>query len=300
MAWSSAATTTWLNRSLSWNSWRACAPWCAAGRRRLLKKLQVGDLVVDVVTHEVSRGGVSIDLSRTEFLLLEFLMKKAERVVKRRALLEAGWRFPQRVGNNTLDAFVRLLRLKVDRDHPEKRAAAARRYVAGDVGAGATGFAYRSHARVTRRVIFVRWYVIMRPPSKAPALTLEPYPDVPQKCFRPMPGELPTFPDNVQPGVADFTESVKRFQRLARRVVGRKFFLMGAKVESWVHSLGLWPFSAAAGFSISPLGLGSSSREDSRNNASLKHWGKRNARRGSAAALSRAGGERCPLFAPGR
>lgn len=84
------------------------------------QKLQVKDLVLDIVTHEVSRGDVPIELSRTEFLLLEFLMKNSERVVKRHALVEAGWGFSQRVGNNTLDAFVRLLRLKVDRGHPEK------------------------------------------------------------------------------------------------------------------------------------------------------------------------------------
>jgi DNA-binding response OmpR family regulator len=95
----------------------------ALARRRQegpAQKLQVRDLVLDTATHEVSRSGVRTDLSRTEFLILEFLMKNAERVVKRDELVEAGWGFSRRVGNNTLDAFVRLLRRKVDKGHTEK------------------------------------------------------------------------------------------------------------------------------------------------------------------------------------
>jgi DNA-binding response OmpR family regulator len=47
-------------------------------------------------------------------------MKNTDRVVKRQALLEAVWGFSTAVENNTLDAFIRLLRKKVDRGRSEK------------------------------------------------------------------------------------------------------------------------------------------------------------------------------------
>jgi DNA-binding response OmpR family regulator len=75
---------------------------------------------MDPTTHDVQRAGEPIELSRTEFLLLEFLMKNIGRVVKRQALLEAVWGWGNSVENNTLDAFIRLLRKKVDQGHPQK------------------------------------------------------------------------------------------------------------------------------------------------------------------------------------
>jgi DNA-binding response OmpR family regulator len=82
--------------------------------------LRVDDLVMDPATHDVHRAGEPIELSRTEFLLLEFLVKNTDRVVKRQALLEAVWGWGAYVENNTLDAFIRLLRKKVDQGHPRK------------------------------------------------------------------------------------------------------------------------------------------------------------------------------------
>jgi len=82
--------------------------------------LRVDDLVMDPVTHGVRRADEPIELSRTEFLLLEFLMKNTDRVVKREALLQAVWGWSNAVESNTLDAFIRLLRKKVDQGHPRK------------------------------------------------------------------------------------------------------------------------------------------------------------------------------------
>ncbi len=76
--------------------------------------LQVADLTLDASTHTVSRGGVNVSLTRTEFSLLEYLMRRAERVVTRQALIEGVWGTSRDVEDNTLDAFVKLLRQKVD------------------------------------------------------------------------------------------------------------------------------------------------------------------------------------------
>ena len=83
---------------------------------RLDNRLQVGDLILDPESREVSRAGVSISLTRTEYSLLERLMYRAGKVVPRRALIESVWGFHREIEENTLDAFVRLLRQKIDRE----------------------------------------------------------------------------------------------------------------------------------------------------------------------------------------
>jgi DNA-binding response OmpR family regulator len=74
-------------------------------------EVRVGDLVLDISTREVSRGGLRISLTRTEFGLLEQLMRNAGKVVSREILIASSGR---EMGQNTLDAFVRLLRNKID------------------------------------------------------------------------------------------------------------------------------------------------------------------------------------------
>jgi DNA-binding response OmpR family regulator len=76
--------------------------------------LQVQDLSLDPASREVSRGGRRIALTRTEYGLLELLIRRAGRVVAREHLIEAVWGFDSDVRGNTLDAFIRLLREKVD------------------------------------------------------------------------------------------------------------------------------------------------------------------------------------------
>jgi len=82
--------------------------------------LQVGDLILNPATHEVKRNGEEISLSRTEFRLLEFLMRRAGRVVPRNTIVHSVWNESDDVEENTLDAFISLLRNKVDRDRRVK------------------------------------------------------------------------------------------------------------------------------------------------------------------------------------
>jgi DNA-binding response OmpR family regulator len=76
--------------------------------------MTVGDLRLDTGAHEVERGADRIDLTRTEFSLLEFLMRRQTVVVTRNVLIEGVWGHDRDIEDNTLDAFVRLLRQKVD------------------------------------------------------------------------------------------------------------------------------------------------------------------------------------------
>ena len=82
--------------------------------------LQVGDLVLDPASHEVTRDGEAIPLSRTEYRLLEFLMRRAGRVVARNTIVHSVWDDNDDVEENTLDAFISLLRNKIDREHKVK------------------------------------------------------------------------------------------------------------------------------------------------------------------------------------
>jgi DNA-binding response OmpR family regulator len=79
-------------------------------------RVQVGDLILDPESREVSRAGIPISLTRTEYSLLERLIYRAGKVVPRHTLIESVWGFDREIEDNTLDAFVRLLRQKVDRE----------------------------------------------------------------------------------------------------------------------------------------------------------------------------------------
>ena len=77
-------------------------------------QLRIADLVLDPASREVQRGPDRLALTRTEYNLLERLMYRAGKVVPRRSLIEAVWGFDREIEENTLDAFMHLLRSKVD------------------------------------------------------------------------------------------------------------------------------------------------------------------------------------------
>ena len=77
-------------------------------------RLRFSDLAIDLETHEAWRGKGLLNLTRTEFSILECLMRSAGRVVTRQRLIESVWGPDREVGNNNLDVFMRFLRTKVD------------------------------------------------------------------------------------------------------------------------------------------------------------------------------------------
>jgi len=76
--------------------------------------LECGELVLETNTFRMFRGGKEIRLSFTEFRLLELLVRNQGRVVLRAAIAEAIWGDRREIEVNTIDAFVRLLRRKID------------------------------------------------------------------------------------------------------------------------------------------------------------------------------------------
>jgi len=77
-------------------------------------KLKLSDLVLDSAAREVRRCGAVIPLTKTEFVLLEMLMRNAGRVITRARMIEAVWGHEREVENNTLDVFIRQVRAKID------------------------------------------------------------------------------------------------------------------------------------------------------------------------------------------
>lgn len=77
--------------------------------------LEVGDLRLDSAHHQVHRGDAAIDLSRTEFAVLEALMREPGTVLSRFDLLEQAWGDRHEHRSNVVEVYIRYLREKIDR-----------------------------------------------------------------------------------------------------------------------------------------------------------------------------------------
>ncbi len=77
-------------------------------------RLQVGDLTLDLVTHQASRNGQVIDLTAKEFALLELLMRHPNQVLSRTVIAEHVWDYDFYSQSNIVDVYIRYLRKKLD------------------------------------------------------------------------------------------------------------------------------------------------------------------------------------------
>jgi two-component system, OmpR family, response regulator len=82
--------------------------------------LRSGDLELDLVRRRVARLGKTIELRPKEFLLLEYLVRNANRPVTRTMILEHVWNSSFEGLTNVVDVYISALRSKVDRDFPQK------------------------------------------------------------------------------------------------------------------------------------------------------------------------------------
>lgn len=76
--------------------------------------LRVGDLVIDEDAHEVTRAGVSIDLSPTEFKLLRYLVINERRVVSKMQILDHVWDYDWEGEISIVESYISYLRRKID------------------------------------------------------------------------------------------------------------------------------------------------------------------------------------------
>jgi DNA-binding response OmpR family regulator len=84
------------------------------------KMLKVGDLVLNLDTHTVSRDSKEIELTAKEYLLLEYLMRNRGRVISKSEIAERIWDVTFDTGTNVIEVYINFLRRKIDRDYPVK------------------------------------------------------------------------------------------------------------------------------------------------------------------------------------
>jgi DNA-binding response OmpR family regulator len=78
-------------------------------------RLVVGDLVLDLLTRQVTRAGQPLDLRPREFALLEYLMRHPGRVLSRTMILSHVWGYNFDPNTNVVDVLVSRLRDRIDK-----------------------------------------------------------------------------------------------------------------------------------------------------------------------------------------
>ena len=82
--------------------------------------LQVGDLMLDLVSHKVNRNGEEIELTGKEYSLLEYFMRNEGKVLTRTMIAEHVWDYNFDTFTNVIDVYVNHLRKKIDKKYPDK------------------------------------------------------------------------------------------------------------------------------------------------------------------------------------
>ena len=80
----------------------------------------VGDLVLDIKSHIVTRAGREITLSAREFDVLEYLIRNKGVVLSREKIENHVWNFDYCGGTNVIDVYIRYLRKKIDEGYDTK------------------------------------------------------------------------------------------------------------------------------------------------------------------------------------
>lgn len=83
-------------------------------------RITIDDLTIDLAGKIVMRGDSRVNLTATEFKLLEFLVRNAGRVFSRTEILEKVWGIDTEINTNVVDVYITYLRRKVDRNSEKK------------------------------------------------------------------------------------------------------------------------------------------------------------------------------------
>ena len=84
------------------------------------KSLVYADLILNLDTKEIHRGGKMISLTAKEFALLEFFMLNKHRVISKEEISEKVWDLNFDTGTNIIEVYVSYLRNKIDKEFPVK------------------------------------------------------------------------------------------------------------------------------------------------------------------------------------
>ncbi|MDP6625394.1 MAG: response regulator transcription factor [Nitrospinota bacterium] len=82
--------------------------------------LKVEDVVMNLITREITRGNRKVELQPLEFSLLEYLMRNSGRVVSKTMIMEHVWDYNFDPQTNVVESRIYKLREKIDKEFPEK------------------------------------------------------------------------------------------------------------------------------------------------------------------------------------
>ena len=92
-----------------------------ASKTKAPSTLTIGSITLDLDARNAYRSGVLVDLTAKEFDVIEFLMRNANRVYSREALLDSIWAYEYRSDIRTLDVHIRRLREKLEENPAEPK-----------------------------------------------------------------------------------------------------------------------------------------------------------------------------------
>ena len=82
----------------------------------MTKELVCGPISINDDLHQVKIGGIEVDLSPTEYRLLQVLMQRQGKVVTKRILMDVVWAMPYDMNTSVVDTYISYLRKKLHRD----------------------------------------------------------------------------------------------------------------------------------------------------------------------------------------
>ena len=82
--------------------------------------LKIDGLMLNTLTYEVTRDGKKIDLSSTEFALLEYLIRNPNRILTKDNIISHVWDYDADILPNTVEVYIGYLRNKIDKTFPKK------------------------------------------------------------------------------------------------------------------------------------------------------------------------------------
>jgi DNA-binding response OmpR family regulator len=83
-------------------------------------EIQIGDLEINLNTHEVRRGGGLIELTAKEYELLEYFVHNVNKAINKMSIAEHVWHYDFDTGTNYVEVYVNRLRKKLD-DYGENK-----------------------------------------------------------------------------------------------------------------------------------------------------------------------------------
>jgi len=89
-------------------------------RKTLSTILKVGDLSLDTMSYEVRRGETTINLSKKEYSLLEYMMRHPNKILNKDQIINNVWNYEADILPNTVEVYIGYLRNKIDKVFPKE------------------------------------------------------------------------------------------------------------------------------------------------------------------------------------